>query len=241
MSVRKGMQQAVKAAFVDEHGGPLAHPGLGMVGHGKAGGGHHFKIIGAVAHGDGLLGGDAQQAAHVQQGLALHGAVHDVAPALRQQAARELALPDFKLVAAGEIQRQALAQTLGKPGEAAAEQQRFQPRRLGGQNEFRRAGAGAQALLPHTLQLRLAHALQQGHAAAQALLEIGDFAAHGRFGDGGHFSAAPCGGGDFVHALDVDEGGVHVKSDEPEMAQRRQGGGAAHEQAQGDFAQGRGR
>ena len=44
------MQQAVKAAFVDEHGGPLAHPGLGMVGHGKAGGGHHFKIIGAVAY-----------------------------------------------------------------------------------------------------------------------------------------------------------------------------------------------
>ena len=136
---------------------------------------------------------------------------------------------------------QALAQALGKPGEAAAEQQRFQPRRLGGQNEFRCAGAGAQALLPHTLQLRLAHALQQGHAAAQALLEIGDFAAHGRFGDGGHFSAAPCGGGDFVHALDVDEGGVHVKSDEPEMAQRRQGSGAAHEQARGDFAQGRGR
>src|SRR3989344_3044195 len=57
------------------------------------------------------------------------------------------------------------------------------------------------------------HALEQGHAAAKAVLEVGDFAAHGCFGDGGHLGLFPDSVGDLIDALDVDQGGVHVEGD----------------------------
>jgi hypothetical protein len=64
--------------------------------------------------------------------------------------------------------------------------------------------------------------LQQRHAPAQAFLVVGDLAAHGGFGDGGHLGLAASGIGNFVHALDVDQRGVHVKGNQLEICQLEQ-------------------
>jgi len=79
------------------------------------------------------------------------------------------------------------------------------------------------------------HAAQQGHASAQALLEVGNLAAHGCLGDRCDFRLAAHGVGDLVHAFDVDQRGVHVKGDEPVVRQTQRRLDAAHGEAGGEF------
>ena len=50
------LEQAVQAALVDRHHRLFTHLGLGVIGHRQAGLAHHGQVVGAVAHGDGLLG-----------------------------------------------------------------------------------------------------------------------------------------------------------------------------------------
>jgi hypothetical protein len=77
--------------------------------------------------------------------------------------------------------------------------------------------------------------LQQGHTAAQTVFEIGNFSAHGRFGDGGNFGLASCGVRNFIDALDVDEGRVHVKRDEFEIGQTQRWRETLHGKARSKF------
>ena len=155
------------------------------------------------------------------------------------QAAGELATVgtglDFQNVGAGEVDAQALFDTVSKKGKATGHQQDFQPRRLAGRNQFCRARVELQALGVYGFQIGHGHALEQRHAAAQAVFEIGNFAAHGRFGNGRHLGLAPRRIGNFVDALDVDQGGVHIKRDEFEVAEFERHGNALDHQAGGDF------
>ena len=70
------------------------------------------------------------------------------------------------------------------------------------------------------LQMAHRHPFEQGDALAQAFLVIGDQPLHRCFGDGGHFCLAASGIRNFIHAFDVDERRVHVKSNQLEMGQR---------------------
>jgi hypothetical protein len=150
---------------------------------------------------------------------------------------RPVSLPsdDLQPVAARKVQCQALAQAFGKVGEAAADQQHLQPGRLAGQHQFGRAGVELQARTVDVRQVGLGHALEQRHAPAQALLVIGDLAAHRGLGDGRHLGLAPGGIGNLVHALDVDEGGVHVERDQLEVAQAQRRREALDHEAGGEF------
>ena len=74
-----------------------------------------------------------------------------------------------------------------------------------------------QALGVHLFHVRHRYPFEQGDALAQAFLVIGDFAAHGRFGDGGHLRFAPGGIGYLVYTLDIDERGIHVKRNQFEV------------------------
>ena len=62
-----------------------------------------------------------------------------------------------------------------------------------------------------------ADAAQQGHTLAQAGFVVGNFATHRSLGNCSHFGLAPGGIGDFVYALNVDQGGVHVKGNQLEV------------------------
>ncbi|GAB1384230.1 hypothetical protein MASR1M50_25510 [Burkholderiales bacterium] len=143
---------------------------------------------------------------------------------------------DLQQVAAGEVQRQPVAQAVGEVGEAARHQQHLQPRRLAGQHQLGGAGVQAQAGAVDLRQLVDRHAPQQRHAAAQAVLEVGDLAAHGRLGDGGHLGLAAHGVGDLVHAFDVDQRRVHVEGDQPVVGQAQGRLDAAQHQAGADLA-----
>ena len=112
------------------------------------------------------------------------------------------------------------------------------PAALQAVDQSRPPGIDAQALHVHPLHVGHGHTAQQRHAAAQAFLEIGDFAAHGGFGDGGHFGLAAHRIGDFVHAFDVDQRGVHVERDELEVFQAQGRRKALNGEAGGNFGGG---
>ena len=92
-----------------------------------------------------------------------------------------------------------------------------------------------QALVVDLLHVRHRHALQQRHTLAQAFLGVGDFTAHGGFGDGRDLCFAARGVGDLVHALDVDQRRVHVEGDQLEVMQMKWGREATHREAGTDF------
>ena len=77
------------------------------------------------------------------------------------------------------------------------------------------------------------HAFEQGDAAAQALLEVGDLAAHRGLGDGGDLGLLAHRVGDLVDALDGDQGRVHVEGDQPEVGQAQRRADASQDEAGG--------
>ncbi len=81
------------------------------------------------------------------------------------------------------------------------------------------------------MQRLLGHALEQRDPAPQAFLEVGDLAAHRRLGDRGDLGLQAHGGGDLVHALDVDQRGVHVERRQAEVGQAQRRGEAADDEA----------
>ena len=123
-------------------------------------------------------------------------------------------------------------------GEAAGDEQHLHADRLAGVDQRLGARVDAQAFDVHPLHVGHGHAAQQRHALAQAFLVVGDLAAHGGFGDGGHFGLAAGGVGDFVHTLDVDERGVHVERDELEVLEFQRRREALNGEAGGEFGGG---
>ena len=75
----------------------------------------------------------------------------------------------------------------------------------------------AKSFLIDLRQRRHRHTAQQGHSLAQTFLVVGNLAPHGGLGDGGYLGFATRSISHLVDALDVDEGGVHVKGDQPEV------------------------
>ena len=99
-------------------------------------------------------------------------------------------------------------------------------------------GVELEAMVQHLFHAGHAHACEQRHAAAQTVLVIRDFAAHGGFGGCGNLGLAASRIGNLVHTLNVDEGGVHVEGDELEIAQFQGRGEALNNQAGGEFSGG---
>ena len=92
-----------------------------------------------------------------------------------------------------------------------------------------------QAFGQHAGHVRLGDSDQLAHALAQAVLEVGDFTAHGGFGDGGNFLLLARGVGDLIDALDGDQRRVHVEGDELVVSQLLRGVNAADHQAGSEF------
>ena len=95
-----------------------AHHGLGAVGDGNAGLGHHLQVIGAVADGDGLLARGAEAVRQLAEFRGLCVRIDDRA----EHPAAELAAVDFEDVGQGVVQPEALLEALGKECEAAGSQ-----------------------------------------------------------------------------------------------------------------------
>jgi hypothetical protein len=81
--------------------------------------------------------------------------------------------------------------------------------------------------------MRHAYAAQQRYPLAQAGFVVGNLAAHRCLGNRRHFGFAPGGIGDFVYALNVDQGGVHVKGNQLEIRQAQGGGDALKDETEG--------
>ena len=192
-----------------------------MVGHRKSGHTHHGQVVGTVADRDRLVRPKPMAFTGGQQHATLFIAVADITPGLVHQGAGQSALGHLQHIAACVVQAQSLTHCIGEVGEATADQQGTKARGLAGLDQDLGARVELQALLEHLLQRFHRNALQQGHASAQTVLVIGDFSPHGGLGDGRHFGFAACCIGYLVHALDVDEGGVHVEGDESEVLQAK--------------------
>ena len=124
---------------------------------------------------------------------------------------------------------------VGEIGEAARDQENLHARSLAGPDQICRTRIQAQSRTQHLMHVGDFHALEQCHALAQALFVVGDFATHGRFSDGRHFCLASSGICDFVHTLDVDQGRVHVESDQLELGQSQGSSKTLNGQAGGEF------
>ena len=161
------------------------------------------KSLAPSPHGNGLVGRDAHQLAHLEHHAALLGTVDDLAPGPLQQQPGQVAVMHVEHVRAGEVQLQTVAHTLAEEGESARDQQRLQPGVLAGPDESLYTGVELQVARINLLQRGHRHAAQQCQAAAQAVLVVGDLAAHRRLGDGRHLGLAAHDLGDLVDALDV--------------------------------------
>jgi type I restriction enzyme M protein len=206
-----------------------------VVRHGQACFTHHQQVVRAVAHRNRLFGADAHLRADVQKHLALFCTIANIAPVLSDHITCEVAVVNRQHVAAGEVDVQHFAHTVGEEGKATADQQHFHAVGFAGVDQCFGTGIQAQALFKHLVQRGFGHAFEQRHAAAQAVFEVGDLTAHCCFGDGRHLGLAACCIGNFVNALDVDERRVHVKRDEFEVLEFQGGGEALDGKAWGKF------
>lgn len=103
--------------------------------------------------------------------------------------------------------------------EAARDQQRAQAERLHRLQHPFGARRQAQALVVDTVEHAGVETLEQRDAAPQALVEVGDLAAHGRLGDGRDLGLEAAEVGDLIDALDGDQGRVHVHRHQAEVGQ----------------------
>jgi hypothetical protein len=146
-----------------------------------------------------------------------------------------VAVDDLELVAAAEVQAQPLAQPVGEEGEAAGHQQSPQARILATAHQLLSARVELQPAVVDLFQRCHGHPGQQGHAPTQAVLVVGDFATHCRGRDGCHLFLAAHRIGNLVHALDVDQRGVHVEGDQAEVRQGQRRREALDHQAGSEF------
>ena len=154
---------------------------------------------------------------------------------LIEQAACQQAILHLQHIAARAINGQQVANTVREEGKAAADEQGGHAHLLAGRHQIGRTGVQFHALVQNLFHAGHTHAFEQRHALAQAFLVVGDFATHGSFRNGGHFRLAAGGIGDLVYTLDVDEGGVHIKSDEFEITQIQGRAKALDYEAGGNF------
>ena len=206
-----------------------------MKGHRQASRAHHRQIIRAVAHGNRLPRGDGQLATGFKQHAALFLAVADIAPGLINQVAGQHAVLNLQHIGPREVDVKQLLHPVGKKGEAAADQQDLQASVFADAYQFGRAWVELESFAKHLIHAGNAHTFKQRHAPAQAVLEVNNFAAHGRFGNGSNFGLSAHCIGDFVDALDVDERRVHVEGYQAEIAQFEVGQGDVDDQAGGVF------
>ncbi len=179
--------------------------GLGMKGDAEAGGADHVEIVGAIADGKSrgqrnfVEGGEGLKAAEL--GLAADDRIAD-------GAGEHLAI-DFEDIGHGFVEADALADVVGKEGEAARNQRGEGAVRLHGLHEGTAAGGIGNAFAAHFFHALHRQALEQGDAGAQRRLEI-ELAIHGAGGDGGDFVLDADGIGELVDALLLDHGRIHV-------------------------------
>jgi hypothetical protein len=137
---------------------------------------------------------------------------------------RQQAAFDFQRVGMGLVHAQSSRTRSAKKVNPPDTSKRLQACCFGCMDQLRRAGVDLESLVIDFLQRFSRHAFEQGHAAAQAVFEIGDFTAHRGFGNGCDFCLFANRVGNFVNAFNADERGVHVKGDGLETSSTAKGG-----------------
>jgi hypothetical protein len=151
----------------------------------------------------------------------LAGGVDDFATVLRRAAhpAGEAAADDLQFICAREVELKTLLQPLRVEAEAARDEEGFQARSLARREQYFHAGIEPHLLVVNPLQQVAIDAREHGHAPAQALLVVGDLAAHRRLGDRRDLSTLAGIRGNLVKRFDVDKGRVHVNGQQPEVGE----------------------
>ncbi len=133
------------------------------------------------------------------------------------------------------IEPEPLFQALGEEREAARDQQRLQAGCLDRAQHRLAAHRDGQAFFIYPFERARVESLKQRDAADQAFGKF-QLAAHGRLGDCGHLWHETLHIGDFVDALDGDQGRIHVhryQAEVTERAARRDEGGVQARRAGG--------
>ena len=178
---------------------------LGVEGDAEAGGLDHGEIVGAVADREGcsdrdIVFGDERIEA-VELGLLAEDRIGD-------GAGQHVAV-EFERVGHRFVEADALADPVGKEGEAARDQRGVGAIGLHGLHQSAAAGGEGDLLAADFFDAGAGQALQQFDAGAQRRLEI-EFAIHGARGDRGDLVLDADGVGQLVDAFLLDHGRIHV-------------------------------
>src|SRR5271166_1205612 len=171
-AVKAEMRQRVVSALADQRLGPEGNTHSGKVEHGK--------IVGSVAHRDDLFERDFLLPGDLPQPLGLSGSVDNAARHL----AGDHAAGDLQLVGVDVVDAEALLQVTGEKGKSAGQDRGLVAKDLESPDQLLRT-LGERDPGDELQHTRLGQSLEQGHAAAKALLEF-DLSAHGRLGNADH-------------------------------------------------------
>lgn len=202
-------KQSGQIAEFDAGARALGHHRLGVIGDAESGAPDHRKIVGAVAHRKGFLEAEPKPRGldfkRFELGLAPQDRIADLAGERRAVI--------YERVGLLFVEPGGLGHARGEEREPARNQQRPRAVRLHGHEQLLGAGIELDALQPDAFQRRERQTLQQPDAFAQGSGEF-DLAAHGALGDGGDFILQSGEIGEFVEALAIDDGRIHIGDDQ---------------------------
>lgn len=195
------MNEAIEAGIVQCIAGLFLHDGFCMISNACTGCRHHFQIVGTVADGNHMFGFQSQLCRQRGQKISLGLCVDNMA----EDVAGKLAANDFQRIGACVIEPGHGLHAIGKEIEATGNQQGFDAMLLACGDPFQCAGVECQPFVDDAVEGAFVEAAQQLHPATQAFCEF-DLSAHGTFRDFCHFRLETAHVGDFVDALDTDQG-----------------------------------
>lgn len=178
---------------------------LGMQRHAGPGAGKHVEIVGAIADGDDVGGRPAEATGDIEE----RGDLGLLAEDRFGDGSGEMTVDFVKDVGAVLVEADHRRDAGSEHGEAAGDERGVAAMRLHGANQFAPAGRKRDSFRHDVVDHRHRQALQQRDPLAQRRLE-GDFAIHRARGDGGNMGLDAGHVGQFVDALLVDHGGIHV-------------------------------
>lgn len=195
--------------MIDAIAGRRCHSGLGMQRDAKAGNADHVEVISTIAYGHGLaqvepaLGGERFQAD------ALGILVDD----RLLHRTRKLVAIELEHIGDCLVKADPLAEIVGKERKAARNQRGEGTIGLHRMHQCPTARGQGDGLAANLFDGGAFESLEQGHAGIERLSEV-QLAAHGAFGDFGDLCLETQGSRQFIDALLLDHGGVHVRDEQ---------------------------
>ncbi|SDG47064.1 tRNA dimethylallyltransferase [Pelagibacterium luteolum] len=196
--------------MVDADGGLFGDDGLGVDGNAETGGGEHVEVVGAIAHGHCLGGGEVLFRSEGHEAIALGGLVDD---GLVDGAGEAVGFVEFENIGDGFVKADAFGEIVGEEGKAPGDECGVGAVCLHGLDERAAAGRERNAFAADVFDDLAFEALEQGDAGVEGGFKI-EFAAHRAFGDLGDLGLEAERVGEFVDAFLLDHGGIHVRDEE---------------------------